>query len=64
MGKRLDAGDTIDVATHFLHRLQAEGWGVLDLEHHIEYVPTRPGGRKLPVEATVTIRLTPAREHQ
>jgi hypothetical protein len=57
----MEGEDTIDVATHFLHRLQADGWGLAGIEHHIEYVAPKPGARKLPIEATVLIRLTPIR---
>lgn len=59
MGKRIDAEDTVDLATHFLHRLQAEGWGVASIEHQVEYQSV--GARKLPVGATVLVRLVPAR---
>ena len=62
MPKRIDAADTIDAATHFLHRLQADGWGLEALACDIEYQSPRPGARKLPIAATVTVRLTPARD--
>lgn len=63
MPKRLDAEDTVDSVTHFLHRLQADGWGIESMEHHIDYVAPKPGGRKLPVAASVTVTLTPTRDH-
>lgn len=61
MPKRLDAEDTVDSAIGFLRTLQSEGWGLRSLEHHIEYVAIKTGSRKLPVEATVTVRLVPSR---
>lgn len=59
--KRLDAEDTVDSALVFLRALQAEGWGVASLDHRVEHAVVKAGGRKLPVSATVTIRLVPAR---
>lgn len=61
MPKRIDAADTVELALHWLTKLQAEGWALAELEHHIDHVPTGKGGRKLPVQATLTIRLTPGR---
>lgn len=61
MGKRMDPQDTIDTATHFLHRLQAEGWALSDLEHSIEYAGVSPKGVRLPVSASVSIKLIPIR---
>jgi len=59
--KRMDTPDTVDAAIHFLAHLQSEGWGVRSIECHLEHVAIKPGGRKLPVEATLTVRLTPGR---
>jgi hypothetical protein len=61
MVKRIDTADTIDPVIGLLLRLQAEGWGLETVEHSIDY--GRPGdkARRIPVAATVTVRLTPAR---
>lgn len=61
MPKRLDGEDTVDVVTHFLHRWQAEGFGVKDVACDVEYAAVKPGARRLPVQATVTVRLVPTR---
>jgi len=61
VAKRIDAEDTIDVVTHFLHRLQAEGWGIESLEHGIEYAQLGEKSKKMPVSAMVKIRLIPIR---
>lgn len=61
LGKRIDSSDTIDEATHYLHRLQSAGWGLQSIEHEIEYGSASPKSPKLPIRATVTIRLIPAR---
>lgn len=61
MPKRLDAEQTVDSALVFIRSLQAEGWGIAHLEHHIEYASLKPGSKKLPVGATVAIRLVPSR---
>lgn len=61
MPKRIDAEDTVDVATHFLMKLQSEGWGVADIEHHVEYGTVKSGSKRLPVGATVLVRLVPSR---
>ncbi len=62
MSKRRDAVDTVDVATHQLHRWQAEGYGVADLETRVDYSDTElTGGVRLPVEVFVTVRLIPIR---
>lgn len=56
--KRIDSEDTVDTAVHFLHRLQAEGWGVASIVCEIDHAPA--GKHRLPVEAAVTITLIPA----
>ena len=58
MPRRTDAADTIDPAVHFLHRLQAEGWGVASIRCEFDHAPI--GKHRLPVEATVTVKLVPA----
>lgn len=59
MAKRLDGQDTIDVATNFLHRWQAEGMGVEQVDTDVEYA--RVGKHRLPVRVTVTVSLVPLR---
>lgn len=61
MPKRLDAEDTVESALVFLRSLQADGWGVSTLDHRVEYAPVKAGSKKLPIGATVTIRLVPSR---
>lgn len=63
MGKqKIDSSDTVDTATHFLHRLQSEGWAVKRLEHDIEYgQSTRNGPRKV-IRAVVIVELIPIRD--
>ncbi len=61
MTKRLDAPDTVDAAIHLLAKLQAEGWVLGNIEHAVEYGTTHKSDRKLPVAATVHIRLLPVR---
>jgi hypothetical protein len=62
MGKqKIESQDTIDTATHFLHRLQADGWALEGLEQEIEYAQARPGGPKLVIGSVVTIKLIPIR---
>ena len=56
---KVDAGDTIDQATHYLHKLQSEGWTLEELSHNLEYGESRKGGPKLLIRSTVTIKLTP-----
>lgn len=61
MPKRVDAQDTIDIVTGFLHRCQAEGWCLEGFEHEIDYYAKHEKDPKLPIGATVTIRLVPVR---
>ena len=58
MAKRIDGSDTVDNATHLLHRLQADGWVVKDAGVKFEYgtVGTKVNA-KIPVRASVTIEL-------
>ncbi len=51
-----------DVVLHTLHRLRTEGMVVVDADLHVDLEAPSPGGRKLPVGATLTIRLTPGRD--
>jgi len=60
VAKRVDAADTVDPVIHFLHRLQAEGWGVRSMTHEVDYERVGNGAR-LPVEATVLIKLEPSK---
>ncbi len=59
MPKRLDGQDTVDVAVHLLHRLQAEGMAVQDCQWSVEYGTV--GKTRLPVSARVVVDLVPLR---
>jgi hypothetical protein len=59
VAKQVDAGDTIDSATHYLHKLQAEGWTLETLNHTLEYGQSRKHGPKLLIASVVTVRLIP-----
>lgn len=59
MAKKVDVGDTIDSATHYLHKLQAEGWTLAELSHELEYAKTRKDGPKLLIGSTLKIKLVP-----
>ena len=60
--KRIDAADTCDNATHLIHRLQSDGWGVKGAAVEFEYATLSPNGKtKLPIKATVTVELIPVR---
>lgn len=56
--KKIDPGDTIDTATHFFHRLQAEGWTLTQFNHELEYSESATG-QKLLVGSTVTVKMIP-----
>lgn len=49
----------MDNAVHFLHRLQAEGWCVADI--HCEFDHATLAKQRIPVGATVTVKLIPGR---
>jgi len=57
---RIDAQDTVDVATNLLHRLQSEGWALSLLEWDVAYA-TSEKGPKMPISAKVIIELEPIR---
>lgn len=57
MTKRLDPPDTVDLAVHWLLKLQAEGWSLEELHHSIAYQEV--GKNRLPYSATLTIKLIP-----
>lgn len=59
MPKRLDGQDTVDVATHLLHRLQSEGMAVEECDWHVDYETV--GKVRFPTRATVTVTLVPVR---
>lgn len=59
MAKRLDGSDTVDVATHLLHRLQAEGMAVQDVHWSTSYEEV--GGVRVPISARVVVDLLPVR---
>ncbi len=62
MSKRLDAEDTAESAVHFLQKLVAEGWGIADLHWEVDYGRSSAKGKRVPVAATVTVRLKPSLE--
>ncbi len=57
MAKRTDPPDTVDLAIHWLLKLQAEGWSLESLTHTIEYGEV--GKHRLPYSAILTVTLTP-----
>jgi hypothetical protein len=65
--KRIDAADTVDNVTHLLHRLQSDSWGILSASVEFEYGTPEGDGKpqhgktRLPVHATVTVELIPAK---
>jgi hypothetical protein len=62
MAKRIDGSDTVDNATHLLHRLQADGWVTQSVKADFEYGEI-PGGRaKIPVRSFVIVELIPGRD--
>ena len=61
MPKRFDPEDTVDEATHLLHRLQADGLAVLTTKIAWDWSEPIKGSQRLPVRATVTIELIPTR---
>jgi hypothetical protein len=56
---RMDMPDTVDQAIHFLQKLQAEGWGLKKVEFDIDYGKAHHKGVKMPVSATLEIKLLP-----
>jgi len=59
MAKKVETGDTIDSATHYLHKLQSEGWTLSELSHELEYAKARKDGPKLLIGSTLIIKLVP-----
>ncbi len=59
--KRIDAADSIDTATHLLHRLQADGWVLDTIQSEAEYYQAKDEAPKLPIRTVVTIALIPGR---
>ena len=57
---RLDCPDTVESAVHFLMKLAADGWGIKSVEYEIEHGKVAKSANRLPVEATLKIRLIPA----
>ncbi len=57
--KRMDGPDTVDLVTHYLHRLQAEGWVLEDMSHEVEYQQINGKGPKLPSRSRYVINLVP-----
>lgn len=59
MGTRINGEDTVDNLTHFLHRLQADGWGIVTMDHKIRYDKVTQKGRKIPTSAKIVVELIP-----
>lgn len=55
----MDSPDTVESAVHFLMKLAAEGWGVKGVKWSIEHGKPSKNGRRLPVGATLEVRLIP-----
>lgn len=58
---KIDAPDTIDTVFRVLAGLQADGWGLVEVNHRVEYGKAVAKGRSVPVGATVTVKLRPAK---
>ncbi len=60
MPKRVDPEDTIDSVVFGIVKLQKEGWALSGMDLEIEYEsPEKGKKRRLPVAATMTVRLRP-----
>ena len=63
MGKqKIDSSDTVDTATHLLHRLQSEGWMVEGLEWDVESGKSSKDGPRKVIRAVVVVKLVPIRD--
>lgn len=60
MTKRIDAPDTVEAVVRLLTGLQVEGWGAKHITYEVDYAAPSPKHRKVPVGATVTVRLVPS----
>lgn len=60
MPKRVDAEDVGDIARHTLHRAEAEGFVVENVEFRIEWTTKNSAKRRMPIGATLTIKLVPS----
>ena len=63
--KRIDPEDTVDNVIFGIVKLQKEGWALVSLSLDFAYQEPQPAGQKpkkhkLPVEATMVVRLWPA----
>lgn len=61
MPKTIGGNDTVDNATHLLHRLQADGWGVRNVSVEFDYAALDGKASRLLVGATVHVELIPTR---
>jgi hypothetical protein len=60
MPKHFDPEETIDSVIFGIVKLQKEGWALSGLDLQIEYEsPEKGKKRRLPVAATMTVRLRP-----
>jgi hypothetical protein len=55
MSKRTDKEDTIELAIHWLMKLQSEGYALTELHQSIDY--EKVGKHELPVWATLTVKM-------
>lgn len=56
---RLDTPDTLDAAIRILTAAQADGWGLDSVEYSVDYGQPGSKARRIPVAATITVRLRP-----
>ena len=55
MTKRIEKEETIDLAIHWLSKLQAEGYGLVEIHQQIDY--EKAGKHEIPVWATLTVKM-------
>lgn len=55
----MDCPDTVESAVHFLMKLAADGWGIKSVEYEIEHGKATKNATRMPVGATLKIRLIP-----
>lgn len=57
--RRMESPETIDVALHWLMKLQSEGWALAGIEYTIAYLPATKHSHRTPSGATLIARLVP-----
>ena len=55
----MDSVDTIDLAIHHLAHLQAEGWGLEEIDHIVDYSTSGDRIHPIPISTTLIIKLRP-----